>query len=108
MLKEDRKFLVAEWGVTKNGRRARHYRVTTPGRTHLPRRVPARRVSGLPSAGKPAWLWAAHPAPLHKRRCCIAQVGAEAFQRRQCVTKASHVPLLSMKEAIEGGTPLHR
>ena len=32
---EDRKLLAAEWGVTENGRRARYYRVTTPGRVHL-------------------------------------------------------------------------
>jgi DNA-binding PadR family transcriptional regulator len=32
---EERKLLAAEWGVTKNGRRARYYRVTPAGRAHL-------------------------------------------------------------------------
>jgi transcriptional regulator len=32
---EGRGLIVAEWGVTKNGRRARYYRLTTPGRNHL-------------------------------------------------------------------------
>jgi transcriptional regulator len=32
---EDRKLLVAEWGVTENGRRARYYRLTSQGRSHL-------------------------------------------------------------------------
>jgi PadR family transcriptional regulator, regulatory protein PadR len=32
---EERKLVAAEWGVTKNGRRARYYRLTTPGRAHL-------------------------------------------------------------------------
>jgi PadR family transcriptional regulator, regulatory protein PadR len=32
---EERKMIVAEWGVTKNGRRARYYRLTTPGRAFL-------------------------------------------------------------------------
>src|SRR6476646_9906553 len=32
---EERQLIVAEWGVTKNGRRARYYRLTTAGRTHL-------------------------------------------------------------------------
>ena len=32
---EDRGLIVAEWGVTKNGRRARYYRITPAGRTHL-------------------------------------------------------------------------
>ena len=32
---EDRKLLVAEWGITENGRRARYYRLTSPGRAHL-------------------------------------------------------------------------
>ena len=32
---EERKLIAAEWGVTKNGRRARYYRLTTAGRTHL-------------------------------------------------------------------------
>jgi DNA-binding PadR family transcriptional regulator len=40
---EDRKLLAAEWGVTENGRRARYYRVTTPGRVHL--REESRRLS---------------------------------------------------------------
>jgi transcriptional regulator len=32
---EERKLLAAEWGVTKNARRARYYRLTTAGRAHL-------------------------------------------------------------------------
>jgi PadR family transcriptional regulator PadR len=32
---EGRKLLAAEWGVTKNGRRARYYRLTAAGRAHL-------------------------------------------------------------------------
>jgi PadR family transcriptional regulator, regulatory protein PadR len=32
---EERKLVAAEWGVTKNGRRARYYRLTTPGRAHF-------------------------------------------------------------------------
>jgi PadR family transcriptional regulator, regulatory protein PadR len=32
---EERKLVAAECGVTKNGRRARYYRLTTPGRAHL-------------------------------------------------------------------------
>jgi DNA-binding PadR family transcriptional regulator len=32
---EARKFIEAEWAVTKNGRRARYYRLTTPGRGYL-------------------------------------------------------------------------
>src|SRR5437868_6088175 len=32
---EERKLITAEWGVTKNGRRARYYRPTAPGRAHL-------------------------------------------------------------------------
>ena len=32
---EERKLLGAEWGVTKNGRRARYYRLTAAGRAHL-------------------------------------------------------------------------
>ena len=32
---ETRKLIVAQWGVTKNGRRARYYRVTAAGREHL-------------------------------------------------------------------------
>jgi transcriptional regulator len=32
---EERKLIAAEWGVTKNGRRARYYRLTPSGRTHL-------------------------------------------------------------------------
>src|SRR4051812_758363 len=31
---EARKLIVAEWGVTKNGRRARYYRLTSIGRAH--------------------------------------------------------------------------
>src|SRR5665213_3067252 len=32
---EERGLIAAEWGVTKNGRRARYYRLTQPGRAHL-------------------------------------------------------------------------
>jgi PadR family transcriptional regulator PadR len=32
---EERKLLGAEWGVTKNGRRARYYRLTSTGRSYL-------------------------------------------------------------------------
>src|SRR5215218_766781 len=32
---EERKLIAAEWGVTKNGRRARYYRLTPAGRAHL-------------------------------------------------------------------------
>ena len=32
---EARKLIVAEWGVTKNGRRARYYRLTPSGRAHF-------------------------------------------------------------------------
>jgi transcriptional regulator len=32
---EARKLLIAEWGITKNDRRARYYRMTPAGRTHL-------------------------------------------------------------------------
>jgi DNA-binding PadR family transcriptional regulator len=32
---EERKRITAEWGVTKNGRRARYYRLTTAGRAYL-------------------------------------------------------------------------
>jgi len=32
---EERKLLVAEWGVTKKARRARYYRLTPAGRAHL-------------------------------------------------------------------------
>jgi transcriptional regulator len=32
---EERNLITAEWGVTKNGRRARYYRLTTAGRAHL-------------------------------------------------------------------------
>jgi PadR family transcriptional regulator PadR len=32
---EERKLIAAEWGVTKNGRRARYYRLTPSGRGHL-------------------------------------------------------------------------
>jgi PadR family transcriptional regulator PadR len=32
---EERKLIAAEWGVTKNGRRARYYRLTPSGRAHL-------------------------------------------------------------------------
>ena len=32
---EERKLVVSEWGVTKNDRRARYYRMTAAGRAHL-------------------------------------------------------------------------
>jgi len=32
---EERDLLEAEWGVAKNARRARYYRLTTAGRAHL-------------------------------------------------------------------------
>ncbi|HEX3865144.1 MAG TPA: helix-turn-helix transcriptional regulator [Gemmatimonadaceae bacterium] len=32
---EERNLITAEWGVTKNGRRARYYRLTQSGRSHL-------------------------------------------------------------------------
>ena len=32
---EERKLIAAEWGVTKNGRRARYYRPTASGRAFL-------------------------------------------------------------------------
>ncbi|MFI5230470.1 MAG: helix-turn-helix transcriptional regulator [Gemmatimonadales bacterium] len=32
---EARKLLAGEWGVTKKGRRARYYRLTSAGRAHL-------------------------------------------------------------------------
>jgi DNA-binding PadR family transcriptional regulator len=32
---EERKWILAEWGVTKNGRRARYYKLTTAGRAFL-------------------------------------------------------------------------
>ena len=32
---EERKLITAEWGVTKNGRKARYYRLTLPGKAHL-------------------------------------------------------------------------
>ena len=32
---EERRFIAAEWGVTKNGRRARYYKITTAGRAYL-------------------------------------------------------------------------
>ena len=32
---EERRLLAAEWGITKNGRRARYYRLTSAGRAHL-------------------------------------------------------------------------
>jgi DNA-binding PadR family transcriptional regulator len=32
---EERKLLAAEWGVTKNTRRARYYRLTSAGRAYL-------------------------------------------------------------------------
>ena len=32
---EERRLIAAEWGVTKNGRRARYYKITPRGRDHL-------------------------------------------------------------------------
>ena len=32
---EERGFIEADWGVTENNRRARYYRMTASGRTHL-------------------------------------------------------------------------
>lgn len=32
---EEKQLLAAEWGVTKNGRRARYYKLTPAGRAHL-------------------------------------------------------------------------
>ena len=32
---EDRRYIVGEWGVTENGRRAKYYRITAAGRDHL-------------------------------------------------------------------------
>jgi transcriptional regulator len=32
---EERKLIAAEWGVTKNGRRARYYRLTPAGRAYF-------------------------------------------------------------------------
>jgi PadR family transcriptional regulator, regulatory protein PadR len=32
---EERKFITAEWGVTRNERRARYYSMTAMGRAHL-------------------------------------------------------------------------
>jgi PadR family transcriptional regulator len=32
---EERRLIAAEWGTTKNDRRARYYRMTPAGRTHL-------------------------------------------------------------------------
>lgn len=32
---EERRLIVADWGVTENGRRARYYRITPAGRSHL-------------------------------------------------------------------------
>jgi transcriptional regulator len=32
---EERRLIVAEWGVTDNNRRARYYRLTATGRSHL-------------------------------------------------------------------------
>ena len=32
---EERGLIVAEWGITKNDRRARYYRMTPAGRAHL-------------------------------------------------------------------------
>jgi DNA-binding PadR family transcriptional regulator len=34
---EGRGLVAADWGVTENNRRARYYRVTSAGRTHLAR-----------------------------------------------------------------------
>jgi PadR family transcriptional regulator, regulatory protein PadR len=32
---EEKKLVAGEWGTTKNGRRARYYRITPAGRAHL-------------------------------------------------------------------------
>jgi transcriptional regulator len=32
---EERKLITSEWGVTKNSRRARYYKMTATGRAHL-------------------------------------------------------------------------
>lgn len=32
---EEKKLVAGEWGTTKNGRRARYYRMTAAGRAHL-------------------------------------------------------------------------
>jgi PadR family transcriptional regulator, regulatory protein PadR len=32
---EGRELIAAEWGITENSRRARYYRITARGRTHL-------------------------------------------------------------------------
>jgi PadR family transcriptional regulator, regulatory protein PadR len=32
---EERRLIEAEWGVTRNGRRARYYKITPAGRAHL-------------------------------------------------------------------------
>ncbi len=32
---EERKLIAAEWAMTKNGRRARYYRLTASGKAHL-------------------------------------------------------------------------
>lgn len=32
---EEKKLIAADWGVTKNGRRARYYRLTQPGRAYF-------------------------------------------------------------------------
>lgn len=40
---EERAILAAEWGITDNGRRARYYRLTSAGRSHL--RAEAKRLT---------------------------------------------------------------
>ena len=37
---EERKLIAGEWGVTKNGRRARYYGITAVGRAHLKAEIP--------------------------------------------------------------------
>lgn len=32
---EERRLIVSEWGMSKNGRRAKYYRITPAGRDHL-------------------------------------------------------------------------
>jgi len=45
---EERRLIVAEWGVTEKNRRARYYRLTTAGRAHL--RAESAKLSGYAEA----------------------------------------------------------